>query len=406
MTSSKPGVGAMLQLQMLGPQDQHMYELRDAASSSQFKQRVIQSSRFATTQKTVDVSLTLGSTVKAVIPRRGDLLGNIALSITLPAIPGAGINDYWRPKIGYVLLKKMRIVLNDVELDSSERLWLALHDDVHLHQSMKAGVADMIGANNLRLSQTHTVVVPLKLFCCYRPGQRQTFLPLLSSTGQNSLILEIETETFENAVTSYSGVSPPVEVSSELIMDFVFLDEAEKATIINSQTPLLCEVVQDCEGKSYRDTTDSTGGDSIIATDTVQVDLSELNMPVRYIVFVAYSQDAVTQRRFLEYEDIIDRVSLRMDGWDRTQHHDRDMFGRVQTFYHSRNCISENIYLYSFALDSTNTEPNGHFTFSHVRRPILYITLKEKRSDIVVKVFALGYRWVDFQNGDAQIRFL
>jgi len=404
-TSQKPGVGALMQLEMLGRQDEFMYDLT-SNGSSRFRNRWIQSSPFAMVQKTSVASFTFGATNKYVIPKRGDLLGNIALILELPPVPGAGINDFWRDRIGYVLLKKIRIVLNDVELDSSERLWLALHDDVFLKQGMKDGVADMIGGPGLRLSQAHTIVVPLKLFCCYRPRRTQTFLPLISSTGQNSLTLEIETETFENAVTSYSGVSAPAEISAEVVCDYVFLDDVEKAQIINRQTPLLCEVVQDCEGTSSRVTLDARGGDTIIPTSTVNVDLSEVNMPVKHLVFAAYSTHAVTQRRFFEYEDIIDKVSLRMDGWERTELQSSNMYGLVQSYFHATNCVADKVYIYSFALDAAETSPNGHFTFSHVRKPSLYITLKEKRSDIVVKVFVLGYRWVDFQMGDAQIRFL
>jgi len=402
---SKPGVGALTQLQMQGTQDEFIYDLRPGAET-RFNQPWLQSTNHEIVQKVVPVDLTLGSTVKVVVPRRGDLLGNLSLSISLPVVPGAGINDFWREKIGYILLKKLRLVLNDVELDTSERLWLALHDDLHLKQGMRDGVAEMVGTSGLRVSQQHVVVVPLKLFCCYRPGKRQTFMPLLSSTGQNSLVLEIETETFQNAVTSYAGISPPQQLNCELIVDYVTLSEMERTQFLHQQTPLLCEVSQDCEGKSFRETIDDQGGDTVIATDVVQVDLSEVNMPVKYIAFVAYSTNAIEERRYFQYEDVIDTVQLKMDGWDRTERLDSQHFGLLQTFFHTPNCIPDRVFVYSFALDASHADQNGFFTFSHVRRPILYITLKEKRDDIVVKAFVLGYRWIDFKDGDAQIRFL
>jgi hypothetical protein len=407
-TSTKPGVGGVLQLNMIGMQDTHLYQTSDTSEGGHrfFDQRWTQSTRFATVQKTVPSALPFGLTTKVVIPKRGDLLGNLALSITLPAIPGASIDDYWRERVGYILLRKLRIILNDVELDSSERLWLSLQDDLFIQKSKKAGVDDMIGRAGMRLSEEHTIVVPLKFFCCYKPGQRQTFLPLLSNTGQNSLVLEMELESFANCVTSYDGKFAPKDLAADLIADYVFLDEEDKNEIINRETPLLCEVVQDCEATSFRETLDGVGGDTIIPTGMVRVDLSEVNFPVKLIVFVAYSVDAVTQGKYFQYEDVIDTASLKFDGWERTQYQTADLYSLVQTWHHTPNCIKDHVYVYSFAMDAANSQPNGHFTFSHVRKPLLYVTLKQPRDDIVVKAFLLGYRYVNFRGGDAQVSYI
>jgi hypothetical protein len=403
--SQKPGVGALMQLNLLGQQDEKFYELNKPVCNTFTNKSWKQSTRGATEQNEIPFPFVLGSTNKKVIPKRGDMMGNLLLAITLPVIPGAGINDYWLPRVGYILLKKMRLTLNDIELDSSERLWLSIHDDLFLPDGMTNGFNDMLGTSNLRLSQEHKIIVPLKFFNCYVPGQRQNFLPLLGST-RDTITLEIETETFQNCITSYSGINAPAELECELVTDYVFLDDLEKEQLVNRPYPVLAQIVQDVEQVSYREVLDSVTGDERIPTDTLLVDMSEINYPVKYICFVAYSVDAVERKEYFTYLDIIDRASLLFDNEERTEHQSKDIYSLVQTYRHAKRCISDKVYMYSFALDAFDSQPSGHFTFSNVRRVKLRVTLREKRDDVIVKCFVVGYRWIDFENGSARVRFI
>lgn len=400
----KPGVGAIIQNNLIGPQEARMYD--ETADTPYTKPAWERATRGAIEQSEIDFPFLFGSTNKKVIPKRGDMLGNLALSITLPPIPGAGILDYWLENVGYILLKKLTLSLNDAEIDSSERLWLSIHDDLFLPDTKRAGIGDMLGTSNLRLSLGHTIIIPLKFFNCYKHGQRQNFLPLLASTTENTLVLEIETESFQNCVTSYGGVNAPVELACELITDYVFLDDMEKEMLVNKPYPVIAEVVQDVEQTSFRSIIDPESGDTVIPTDRVLLDMSEISYPVKYIAFVAYRTDALSQKRYFEYEDIIDRVSLLFDNEEREDVQAADHYSLVQTFKHARRCIPDSVFLYSFAEHAYSSQPNGHFTFSNIRRVSLDVRLKEKRDDIIVKAFVVGYRFIDFQNGTAQVRFV
>jgi hypothetical protein len=191
-----------------------------------------------------------------------------------------------------------------------------------------------------------------------------------------------------------------------LVTDYVFLDDLEKEQLVNRPYPVLAQIVQDVEQVSYREVLDSVTGDERIPTDTLLVDMSEINYPVKYICFVAYSVDAVERKEYFTYLDIIDRASLLFDNEERTEHQSKDIYSLVQTYRHAKRCISDKVYMYSFALDAFDSQPSGHFTFSNVRRVKLRVTLREKRDDVIVKCFVVGYRWIDFENGSARVRFI
>jgi hypothetical protein len=134
--------------------------------------------------------------------------------------------------------------------------------------------------------------------------------------------------------------------------------------------------------------------------------MSEVNFPVKYIAFVAYSTSDVVNKNYFTYSDIIDRVTLKFDNTQRTEEFDSAYYNLVEPFYRAKRCKDDNIYMYSFSLYPSDMQPSGHFTFRNIRRPTLQIQLKEKRKDIVVKCFIVGYRWIEFAHGQAQVLFL
>lgn len=405
---SVPGVGSFIQLASQGPQERILYDLhagKNAFTNTCWKQ----STRFATEVKSE--SFPLGFQLDKVntlsIPRRGDMLGDITLEITLPVVPGASIHDYWLDDIGYILLRHIRMSVDDVEISSEERLWYNLSDSLFTSHTKLSGIRDMIGTGRdkrLGLATEHTIYVPLKLFCCKNHHTSQNFMPLLISPG-SSLQIEIDTESFTNCVTSYNGNAPPMELVCDVLIQYVFLDSAEKERLINRPQTLLIETVKDMEGYSYKEFISETGGDVRVPTDTVTINLSEVNFPVKTIVWTAYSMNDVNNRIFFQYMDIIQSASLKFDGIERTLDEKASYYEGVQTFYHATRCVPDNVFMYSFAIDASAFQPSGHCTFGEIARPTLNITLKEKRSDVVVKVFILGYRFLEFDKGRVRIRF-
>ncbi len=71
----KPGVGAIIQNNLIGPQEARMYdETADTPYTKPAWERV---TRGAIEQSEIDFPFLFGSTNKKVIPKRGDMLGNL-----------------------------------------------------------------------------------------------------------------------------------------------------------------------------------------------------------------------------------------------------------------------------------------------------------------------------------------
>lgn len=406
-----PGVGGLVQTLALGPQDKRLYTLDRPGCNPFTTSPTNRATRGAIEVKEQIFSpFKFGSVNRVEIDRGGDLLGDMSLEIRLPSFFGRGGrgDQFWKPNIGYILIKHIRLLLNDTELNSSERLYYDLYEQLYETDSTRRAIRSMIGGeekDKLQINREHTILIPLKLFTSKRHG-RQTFMPLVSTPG-SSLYLEIETEDFLNCVTSYTGNEPPRSLDCSILTEYVFLEQEEKERIINQPQTLLIERVADAEGFSYRDVVSSNGLDQIIPTDTVVISLKEINFPVKSIMFAAYRTSDLENQQYFQYLDVIDRVSIRFNGNDRTEGLEPiDYYRLIQPFQHAPRCTNDNIFFYSFALEPSLLQPTGVFTFSNIKEGDIYIKLKEKASDIVVKAFAIGYTWVQFKNGYATTLFL
>lgn len=413
-----PGVGGLLQTQAIGPQDTKLYTLGDQPACNPFTHlKTERPTRGAIEVKEQVFSPFAFDSINTVeIQRSGDLIGDIMLEITLPSFANRGgtADDYWRANIGYILVKHVRLLLNETELNSSERLYYDIHEKLYETATTRQAIQQMIGGRStektdsetenqegLPLNFEHTIIIPLKVFSSKRRGARQTFMPIVATPG-SSLYLEIETEAFTNCVTSYSGNDPPRTLECRLLTEYVFLDEFEKERLINKPQTMMIETVQDSEGFSFREVFSSDGKNQIISSDTVRVSLKEINAPVKAIMFAAYRTTDLQQQRYFRYLDVIDSVTLRFDGNDRTEGYEpADYYRLVQPYMHAPRCTDDNIFFYSFALQPVLLQPTGTFSFSNIREGEIVIKLKEPANDIVIKAFIIGYSWLTFENGFA-----
>jgi len=395
----------------LGPQDQRLYTLNRLGCNPFTTSPVLRTTRGAIEVKEQTFApFTFGSINRVEIDRGGDLLGDVTLEIRLPSFfdRGGRGDEYWKPNIGYILIKHIRLLLNDTELNSNERLYYDLYEQLYETDSTRRAIRNMIGGeqpNQLQINREHTILIPLKLFTSKRHG-RQTFMPLISTPG-SSLYLEIETEDFINCVTSYSGNDPPRSLDCSILTEYVFLEQEEKERIINQPQTMLIERVADAEGFSYREVISTNGLNQIIPTDTVVVSLKEINFPVKSIMFAAYRTSDLQNQQYFQYLDVIDSVNIRFNGNDRTEGLEPiDYYRLIQPYQHAPRCTNDNVFFYSFALEPSLLQPSGVFTFSNIREGDLYIKLKQPASDIVVKAFCIGYTWVTFNSGYATTLFI
>lgn len=400
--------GSQIQLGAIGPQDAAIYDMCVGGISAPFtKQCVRRHARFAIETKAEPFAdgFFLGKTNVVNIPRVGDLLGDVFLEITLPIVAGAQSSDTWLSNIGQILLKRVKLIIDDVIIQSIERLWYDLEDQLFLKSSKRAGMDIMLGrGENLRMDRAHVILVPLKLFCCKGHRQDQSFMPLLGIPG-STMSISIDAESFGN-LTESSELGPVVTVHANVLLDYVSLDAPEKERLLRRPTALMFEDTQDVEAMSFVEANDGNGGGRI-PLEIVKVDMREINSPVKLLTAVSYLLTDAANKSYFNYRADIASASITINGAELLDERPADYFKIIETYYYVDNAsASSNIHVYSFALDASSSQPCGHMNFDLAPSPEFRVRLSEKRNDVMVKVFVTCYKHIIFDKGRAMLKFI
>lgn len=398
--------GAQIQLHARGPQDEML--TGGAASNPYTRTCWPRCTRFALDQRRDPFPETfrLGSSNSATIPRSGDLVGDVFLEIRLPVVPGATNDDRWVERFGRVLLRRVRLKIDETTVHDHERLWYDLDDALFGKASKTDGLHEMIGSDSLPMDEEHLIFIPLKFFFCKNWKSRQQFMPLLGIPG-SSISLTIETESFDRLTTLAEGsqASSVESLDARLIIEYVHLDSPEKERVLRRPQAVLYEDVQDVEGVSYKLANDSEGGVRI-PLDVVDVDMKEVNAPVRFVSFVSYLETDLVNELYFQYRDDIRRAELLANGVSLVSERDVAHFSTVEKYFRVDNTGEKNVMVHSFAMDASSWQPSGQLNFDRIARPVLRVWLKEKRPDVVVKAFVSTYKFMIFDKGRAMLKFI
>ena len=173
------GTGALTALAAIGPQEKYMY-----GGESIWMPKIIQHTPFAITQRFLlplksgnEKFLKSTRTFSVDIhPREsGDLLSNMYLSVSLPALP-AGYN--YTPLVGRALLKKAEFLIDGQPIETLTDDWYILRDQLFLDADEKLA---MYQATSLGQSESNVVpatdvvkmMIPLDFFFCRRHSDRK-----------------------------------------------------------------------------------------------------------------------------------------------------------------------------------------------------------------------------------------
>jgi hypothetical protein len=173
------GTGALTALAAIGPQEKYMY-----GGESLWMPKIIQHTPFAITQRFL-LPLKTGNekflkstrTFSVDINPRdsGDLLSNMYLSVSLPALP-TGYN--YTPLVGRAIIKKAEFLIDGQPIETLTDDWYILRDQLFLDADEKLA---MYQATSLGQSESNVVpatdvvkmMIPLDFFFCRRHSDRK-----------------------------------------------------------------------------------------------------------------------------------------------------------------------------------------------------------------------------------------
>ena len=226
------GTGALTAIAAIGPQEKYMY-----GGESIWMPKIIQHTPFAITQrfllplksgneKFLDSLRTFSVDI---YPRSsGDLLSNMYLSVSLPALP-AGY-DY-TPMVGRAILKKVEFLIYGQPIETLTDDWYILRDQLFLDADEKLA---MYQATSLGQSESNVVpatdvvkmMIPLDFFFCRRHSDRKIgreklekpFFPLCAILQQTVTIRFTfhDSTWITNAPTDASG--NPIDIINPKVL--------------------------------------------------------------------------------------------------------------------------------------------------------------------------------------------
>jgi hypothetical protein len=375
-----------MQLAAVGKQD---VSLR--GSFSLFLTVFRRATRFAMWTDELAMDYTPGKRSTVDIPKSGDLLADVTLQITLPALPGPATT--WCASVGYAMLRRVRLVLNDQEIHNIERLWYDIYDSLYTSAGHAAGLRAMVGRAPLPTDRKHVLFVPLRLLTC-RKGASRPPLPL-QAIPRSTFRLDIE---FEDPSVLCAALKDDPGIQVRVLCDLVELEEPEKTRVIRPHT-LAFESVIDSDALSYY-----MDSDGIVRDKTaVKVNLGNVRFAVKMLAWVAYVENGAL---FTYIPRPIDQISVTFNNQDRLVPRPADYFHTIQKYQHCAASDGAPPGVYSFALNATSRYPSGTADFGALSAAALQADVVPGAPRFKLKVFSVYYNFLEFGGSSGKVAFV
>lgn len=385
--------GTFVQLLSRGPQDVY---LTYNPEMSLFKRVYKRYTNFAVQQYEEKFSTTVrfGTKNTITVSKRGDLVGSMVLRIVLPNLNITG--GTWKDTMGYNILAATVLRIGDTRVQSTEGLWMDIDDKLFCPDSKYDGISRLVKRGEvLATDEEHEILVPLKFFCCQKTTYKQQFIPMYSLGTNINVYVDFTLKPLSYLVNLPTNTQLPdnVTISAGLIVDYIFLDDAEKFRFAQTPMSITFERVYSIDKNTYLTTTNG----QVVNQSKVDIDLRELNKPVKYFAIVAFPENDLTG---FTYYDIFEKGTFYLNSNQQFTPRPSEYFSIVQKYQHFRRCDpDDNILTFSFALDTTSFQPNGSLNFAPYTKTKLSFDIVPQTSAKKIKVFAVTLDFLVFENG-------
>jgi len=360
-----------------------------------------------------------GKRITCLIPRRGDLLGQVILEVTLPQIKLATnqtIASYVNA-IGHALIQEISIEIGEQEIDKQTGEWMEIWSNLTTTEETRFGFYDMIGKVDGYVPPTLygplKLYIPLRFWFCKNPGLHLPLLALQYHPVRINLTLRPLQQLFYSdelvANCDTTTVNPVSITDMQLWGDYVHLDVDERRRFVANSHEYLIEQIQ------Y---SPSIGLNASISSYPVRV---EFNNPIREFIFVIQKNVMQSYHEWFNYSslaisengqrtDLLSSAVLQLDGQDRFEERNAGYFRLVQP-WQRHTCIpnEDYLYVYSFALRPEDLQPTGSMNASRIDNIIWQLTLNQTtnplRGNCSARVYATNHNVLRVVDGFGGLLF-
>jgi hypothetical protein len=412
------GQGGLLQLVALGKQDVF---LTGNPQMTWFKMVYRRYTNFAIESQPMyfDGTPDFGKRITCLVPRRGDLLNQVLLEVTLPALTLTdGTPISYVNSIGHALIQEITLEIGEQEIDRQTGEWMEIWSNYTTTKDKQTGFYNMIGKvdgySPPTLFGPLKLYIPLRFWFCKNPGMALPLVALQYHPIRINLTLRpLNQLFFSQALTTPACVNletKPASITDLMLWgDYVFLDVEERRRFVSSTHEYLIEQIQ------------YTAPIPIAPGATSGSLALEFNHPVRELFWYVQRDIMSRYHEFFNYsslgtfevgrrKDILLEAVLQLDGFDRFQKRDAGYFRLVQPWQYHTVIPEENfVYSYSFALRPEDIQPSGSMNASRMNSIILQVdidpTLVNTIGTLHSRVYAINHNVLRIADGFGGVLF-
>jgi len=360
--------------------------------------------------------------------RYGDLIKDIALQLTLPAIYSDDNYRFrWITNMQHYMLVQYSVNVDTYTIDTRYGEWLDIWNEISLPIDKKTAFNNLVGNTQNYMNPTNItpiviiqnnriayssypvstgpnnptlaakdIYIPLDFWFCKNPALA---LPLIALQYQNITVniifnaienlyqvydhntgLYVSPNTYNNlnntninigTFTQFGGGGlSTVQLNAYLDVNYVFLDTAERTFLAQSSTiQLIVEQVSR-----------NTVGGSITKNSTTSLILQN---PIKEFIWILRRQDALYYNDWANYtasqpadssKPILNQGKFIWNGLDRFEFKPGDYFNLLQPYTYHTSTPRQGIYAYSFALYPEKIQPSGSFNATMLQTVQLQLT--------------------------------
>jgi len=366
-------------------------------------------------EQTFNGGIDFGNKVLCSIARSGDLVSNMYLRVTLPALnqtqSSATYHGYVN-SIGNAIIKEVEIKVGGQAMDKQYGDWMEIWGELTNTSSRFDGYCEMVGkyesAISLQSNATaaKTYNVPIPFWFCRNPGLALPLIALqyhevvidLTFRPLNELtVSDVAITTAQDSTGSTASIT-----NASLWVDYVYLDTDERRRFAQNSHEYLIEQLQ------------FNGLESLAAsTSTFTADLG-FNHPCKELLWII-TRDSNTQASTSAGNDrfnfsaggseSFNNVKLQFNGQERFVARDARYFRTVQPYNHHTRVPTKHIYSYSFGLRPEEHQPSGTCNMSRLDNVTMKFNFASGISSSSLKIYGVNYNVLRIMSGMAGLAY-
>jgi hypothetical protein len=412
------GQGGLLQLVALGKQDVF---LTGNPQMTWFKMVYRRYTNFAIESQPMyfDGTADFGKRITCLVPRRGDLLSQVILEVTLPALTlTTGEAVSYVNSIGHALIQEITVEVGEQEIDRQNGEWMEIWSNYTTTSDKQTGFYNMIGKvdgySPPTLFGPLKLYIPLRFWFCRNPGMALPLIALQYHPIRINLTLRPLSQLFfTQSLTTPAFTSlevNPVSIQDMMLWgDYIYLDVEERRRFVSNTHEYLIEQTQ------YTSQIPIAPGAS---SGSLRL---EFNHPIKELFWYIQRDDMVRYHEYFNYSslgtfeigtrtDMLLNTVLQLDGFDRFQVRDAGYFRLVQPWqYHTVVPEDFFVYSYSFALRPEDAQPTGSMNASRMDSMVLQVainpTLVNAVGTIHSRIYAINHNVFRVADGFGGVLF-